>query len=60
MIAAANGPAAAREVARCDGADMLSFSWSPDGRALLFGSMTGTHGRRACGGWIWKPANGSR
>ncbi|MBB3855067.1 Tol biopolymer transport system component/DNA-binding winged helix-turn-helix (wHTH) protein [Xanthomonas arboricola] len=44
MIAAANGPAAAREVARCDGADMLSFSWSPDGRALLFGSMTGTHG----------------
>ncbi|PPU04500.1 winged helix-turn-helix domain-containing protein [Xanthomonas arboricola] len=44
MIAAANGPAAAREVARCDGADMLSFSWSPDGRALLFGSMTGAHG----------------
>ncbi|NIJ92643.1 Tol biopolymer transport system component/DNA-binding winged helix-turn-helix (wHTH) protein [Xanthomonas campestris] len=44
MIAAASGPAAAREVARCDGADMLSFSWSPDGRALLFGSMTGAHG----------------
>ncbi|AZR28871.1 biopolymer transporter Tol [Xanthomonas vasicola pv. arecae] len=44
MIAAATGPAAAREVARCDGADMLSFSWSPDGRALVFGSMTGTHG----------------
>ncbi|WAH65326.1 winged helix-turn-helix transcriptional regulator [Xanthomonas hortorum] len=44
MIAAANGPAAAREVVRCDGADMLSFSWSPDGRGLLFGSMTGAHG----------------
>ncbi|MBB3826665.1 winged helix-turn-helix domain-containing protein [Xanthomonas arboricola] len=44
MIAAASGPAAAREVARCDGADMLSFSWSPDGRALLFGSMTGAQG----------------
>ncbi|PKV14271.1 winged helix-turn-helix domain-containing protein [Xanthomonas prunicola] len=44
MIAAATGPAAAREVVRCDGADMLSFSWSPDGRALVFGSMTGTYG----------------
>ncbi|OQP79175.1 biopolymer transporter Tol [Xanthomonas phaseoli pv. syngonii LMG 9055] len=44
MIAAANGPAASREVMRCDGADMLSFSWSPDGRALVFGSMTGPHG----------------
>ncbi|ATS22395.1 biopolymer transporter Tol [Xanthomonas phaseoli pv. phaseoli] len=44
MIAAADGPAASREVMRCDGADMLSFSWSPDGRALVFGSMTGPHG----------------
>ncbi|WP_184407627.1 winged helix-turn-helix domain-containing protein [Xanthomonas sp. 3075] len=44
MVAAAHGPAAAHEVARCDGADMLSFSWSPDGRALLFGSMTGARG----------------
>nr|WP_283161411.1 winged helix-turn-helix domain-containing protein [Xanthomonas nasturtii] len=44
MIAAATVAAAAREVVRCDGADMLSFSWSPDGRALVFGSMTGTHG----------------
>lgn len=43
MIAAATGTAA-REVARCDGADMLSFSWSPDGRALLFGSMSGAQG----------------
>ncbi|MGD3372765.1 winged helix-turn-helix domain-containing protein [Xanthomonas citri pv. citri] len=44
MIAAATGPAASRELVRCDGADMLSFSWSPDGRALVFGSMTGTRG----------------
>lgn len=44
MIAAATGPAAAREVVRCDRADMLSFSWSPDARALLFGSMTGSYG----------------
>ncbi|KQQ80887.1 biopolymer transporter Tol [Xanthomonas sp. Leaf131] len=44
MIAAAAGQSAAREVVRCDGADMLSFSWSPDGRALLFGSMTGAQG----------------
>ncbi|WP_311238510.1 MULTISPECIES: winged helix-turn-helix domain-containing protein [unclassified Xanthomonas] len=44
MIAAAAGESAAREVVRCDGADMLSFSWSPDGRALLFGSMTGPQG----------------
>ncbi|MCC8618502.1 winged helix-turn-helix domain-containing protein [Xanthomonas vesicatoria] len=44
MIAAAAGTSAAREVVRCDGADMLSFSWSPDGRALLFGSMTGARG----------------
>ncbi|QJD70108.1 biopolymer transporter Tol [Xanthomonas campestris pv. badrii] len=44
MIAAAAGTAASREVTRCDGADMLSFSWSPDGRALLFGSMTGAQG----------------
>ncbi|WP_115006883.1 winged helix-turn-helix domain-containing protein [Xanthomonas campestris] len=46
MIAAANGQAAAHEVVRCDGADMLSFSWSPDGSALLFGTMTGANGAR--------------
>lgn len=44
MIAAAAGAAASREVMRCDGSDMLSFSWTPDGRALLFGSMTGVQG----------------
>ncbi|WP_140719592.1 winged helix-turn-helix domain-containing protein [Pseudomonas sp. Hp2] len=41
MIASANSAADEREVTRCDGAEMLSFSWSPDGRALLFGSMPG-------------------
>ncbi|MCD9127016.1 winged helix-turn-helix domain-containing protein [Luteimonas fraxinea] len=30
-----------REVARCDGSDMLSFDWLPDGKRLLFGTMTG-------------------
>ncbi|WP_170292346.1 winged helix-turn-helix domain-containing protein [Xanthomonas maliensis] len=44
MVAAANGQPDARELARCDGADMLSFSWSPDGRRLLFGTMTGSYG----------------
>lgn len=33
-----------RRATRCDGADMLSFDWTPDGRGLVFGSMTGPHG----------------
>ncbi|MGB3392066.1 MAG: winged helix-turn-helix domain-containing protein [Stenotrophomonas sp.] len=33
-----------RRVADCDGADMLSFDWTPDGRGLVFGSMTGPRG----------------
>lgn len=41
MVAAANGEANEREVARCDYTDLLSFSWVPQRRALLFGSMTG-------------------
>ncbi|PPU77634.1 biopolymer transporter Tol [Xanthomonas cucurbitae] len=62
MIAAAAGTAAAREVARCDGADMLSFTWSPDGRALLFGSMTGARAwprirRLDLDGGQWQPLN---
>lgn len=32
-----------RRAARCDGTEMLSFDWSPDGRSLLFGSMTGRY-----------------
>lgn len=41
MVTAANGAADEREVARCDGTEMLSFSWAPDGTSLLFGTMTG-------------------
>lgn len=41
MIASANGAADAHEVARCEHNGTLSFSWSPDGRALIFGSMAG-------------------
>ncbi|MEE7547615.1 biopolymer transporter Tol [Xanthomonas sp. Kuri4-1] len=41
MVTAANGGDDEREVARCDDSEMLSFSWSPDGTSLLFGSMTG-------------------
>jgi Tol biopolymer transport system component/DNA-binding winged helix-turn-helix (wHTH) protein len=41
MVAAANGAASEREVARCDHTELLSFSWVPGRNALLFGSMTG-------------------
>ncbi len=34
----------ARRATVCDGAEMLSFNWTPDGRGLVFGSMTGSHG----------------
>lgn len=33
-------------VTRCDGTEMLSFDWAPDGRSLIFGSMTGTYASR--------------
>ena len=33
-----------RRATRCDGADMLSFDWMPDGKGLVFGSMTGAGG----------------
>ncbi|AMJ56161.1 winged helix-turn-helix domain-containing protein [Stenotrophomonas nitritireducens] len=35
-----------RRVTRCDGTDMLSFDWAPDGGSLLFGSMTGRYASR--------------
>lgn len=35
-----------RRVTRCDGTDMLSFDWAPDGQSLLFGSMTGRYASR--------------
>ena len=34
----------ARRAARCDGTEMLSFDWMPDGSGLVFGSMTGSTG----------------
>ncbi|MBB4127091.1 Tol biopolymer transport system component/DNA-binding winged helix-turn-helix (wHTH) protein [Xanthomonas translucens] len=41
LLVAADKPGAAREATRCDGTELLSFDWTPDGRGLLFGSMTG-------------------
>lgn len=44
MLASAGGAGDERELLGCDGTEMPSFSWSPDGRALLFGTMTGPGG----------------
>jgi Tol biopolymer transport system component/DNA-binding winged helix-turn-helix (wHTH) protein len=44
LVSATGG--GARRVARCDGTEMLSFDWSPDGRSMIFGSMTGSHASR--------------
>ncbi|WP_254460506.1 winged helix-turn-helix domain-containing protein [Xanthomonas sacchari] len=41
MLVQADGRAPAREVARCDGSELLSFDWTPDGHGLVFGSMNG-------------------
>lgn len=46
LVVSATG-SGARRVARCDGTEMLSFDWSPDGRGMLFGSMTGRYANRA-------------
>ncbi|MGV8961479.1 MAG: winged helix-turn-helix domain-containing protein [Stenotrophomonas sp.] len=35
-----------RRATGCEGADMLSFDWTPDGRGLLFGTMGGAHSSR--------------
>lgn len=45
LLVSATG-AGLRRVARCDGTDMLSFDWAPDGGSLLFGSMTGRYASR--------------
>jgi len=42
-IVAADG-GADRAVASCHSDDLLSFSWAPDGSALVFGSMVGDDG----------------
>ncbi|WP_184447099.1 winged helix-turn-helix domain-containing protein [Xanthomonas sp. 3498] len=41
MLVQVDGHAPAREVARCDDSELLSFDWTPDGRGLVFGSMSG-------------------
>ncbi len=41
LLIPAAGTGDEREIARCDGSDLLSFGWLPDGKGLLFGTMTG-------------------
>ena len=43
LIASATG-GNVRHAARCDGTELLSFDWTPDGRRLVFGSMVGPFG----------------
>ncbi len=45
LIASATG-GAVRHVTRCDGTELLSFDWTPDGRGLLFGSLAGRFAHR--------------
>lgn len=45
MIAAATG-GNLRQATRCDGTELLSFDWTPDGRGLVFGSMVGRFAHR--------------
>lgn len=39
MLADVEGLDPAHTLLHCDGTELLSFDWTPDGRALLFGSM---------------------
>lgn len=41
LLVPAAGIGDEREIARCDGSDLLSFGWLPDGNGILFGTMTG-------------------
>lgn len=45
LIASATG-GAVRHVTRCDGTELLSFDWTPDGRGLVFGSLAGRFAHR--------------
>ncbi|MCD9029671.1 winged helix-turn-helix domain-containing protein [Luteimonas sp. BDR2-5] len=56
LLVAAVGAGEEREVTRCDGSDLLSFDWSPDGTALVFGTMTGDSAGR--GIRLLDPASG--
>lgn len=44
MVVPANG-GAERVVGQCDARELLAFSWTPDGRGLVFGSMGTPEGR---------------
>lgn len=45
LIASATG-GNLRRATRCDGTELLSFDWMPDGRGLVFGSMVGRFAHR--------------
>jgi Tol biopolymer transport system component/DNA-binding winged helix-turn-helix (wHTH) protein len=45
LIGSATG-GALRHVTRCDGTELLSFDWTPDGRGLVFGSLAGRYAYR--------------
>lgn len=45
LIASATG-GALRQATRCDGTELLSFDWTPDGHGLVFGSMVGRYAHR--------------
>lgn len=45
LIASATG-GGVRQATRCDGTELLSFDWTPDGRGLVFGSMVGRYAHR--------------
>lgn len=42
LLASATG-GGIRHLTRCDGTELLSFDWTPDGRGMLFGSMAGKY-----------------
>ena len=45
LLASATG-GAIRHLTRCDGTELLSFDWTPDGRGMVFGSMAGRYAHR--------------
>lgn len=49
LLARVDGADPARVLLPCDGTELLSFDWSADGRALVFGSMAGSGDRAGIG-----------
>ncbi|WNH53344.1 winged helix-turn-helix domain-containing protein [Stenotrophomonas oahuensis] len=45
LLASATG-GAIRHLTRCDGTELLSFDWTPNGRGMVFGSMAGRYAHR--------------